>query len=112
MKQSRFLALGLSVLMIGALAGSAFAAPPNRVLNKRQAHQMERIHQGFHSGRLTRPEAYRLSKNQAKIDHYKRIAYADGRLSPNEYRKLDRMQDRQSAAILKQKHDRQNNFRW
>lgn len=112
MKKSRFLAMGLSVLMVGALAGSAFAAPRNRVVNNRQFTQMERIQQGFYSGRLTRPEAYRLSKNQAKINQYKRIAYADGRLSPNEYRKLDRLQDRQNAVIFQQKHDRQNNFHW
>lgn len=110
MKKSRFLALGLSVLMVGALAGSAMAAPRGKVVNNRQCNQTHRIQEGFRSGSLTRPEAYRLSKNQMKINRYERIAKADGRITPSEFRKLDRMQDRQNAAIFTQKHDRQYRY--
>lgn len=107
MKKSRFLALGLSVLMVGALASSAMAAPRGKVVNHRQCNQVNRIQQGVRNGSLTRPEAYRLSQNQMKINRYERIAKADGRITPNEFRKLDRMQDRQNAAIYAQKNDRQ-----
>lgn len=110
MKKSRFLALGLSVLMVGALAGSAFAAPRGQVVNKRQCNQMNRIHQGVRSGDLNRREAYRLSQNQWEINRVERIARADGRITPKEFRKLDHLQDRQNKAIYKQKNDRQGWF--
>jgi hypothetical protein len=110
MKKSRILALGLSVLMVGAMTGSALAAPRGKILNQRQCNQAQRIQQGLRSGQLTRPEAYKLTQNQMKINRYERIARADGRITPLEYKKLSTMQNRQNTAIYKEKNDRQNRY--
>lgn len=110
MKKSQMTALGLSVLMAASLAGSAFAGPLGKSVNCREYRQDSRIMQGVRSGSLTRPEANKLVKGQYQINRYERIARADGRISPQEFRKLQAMQQRQNIAIYNQKHDNQYRY--
>lgn len=102
-------------------AGAAFAqtavpatvpvvkpAVPPVVIDARQAHQEQRIAQGLQSGRLTAVEAARLQKGGAHIDSAQVRARADGEVTRQERHRLDKMTDRESTAIRRQKHDRQN----
>jgi hypothetical protein len=107
MKTNKLFAAGLSLLLLGSVAGAAFAGPYGHRVNERQERQADRIHQGIRSGELTRPEAHRLMQNEHQINRYERVARADGRISPKEHRRLERMQNHESHAIYHQKHDRQ-----
>ena len=103
----------LLVLMIGAapspsLGGSTASSPR---IDQRQAAQQQRIHQGIASGELTRKEAARLQKEQARIQRAEDKALADGRLTRYERAQIERMQDKASAHIAAEKHDRQHAYR-
>jgi hypothetical protein len=94
---------------LAALAAATPAAAHSRV-NHRQANEQHRIAQGVRSGRLTPYEAARLERQQARIARYEHRSRADGRgLSWQERRRIERMQDRASHNIYRQKHDGQ---RW
>lgn len=82
------------------------AATPG--LDKRQAEQQKRIDQGVASGQLNDREAARLRAREAKLEADKQAAKADGKVTAPERKKLHREADRDSKAIHRQKHDRQN----
>ncbi|OYU44746.1 MAG: hypothetical protein CFE44_11265 [Burkholderiales bacterium PBB4] len=89
---------------------AAFAQPPvpsTPNLDKREAIQQKRIDQGVASGQLTAKETNRLDKREAKLAADEATAKADGTLTPAERRKLQREAKRDSAAIYRQKHDKQ-----
>ena len=100
----------LLVLMMGALpaqgldASSAASTPR---IDHRQAVQQQRINRGVASGELTRSEAARLQKEQTRIQRAEDKALADGRLTRKEQMRIEDMQDRASAHISSQTHDRQ-----
>jgi hypothetical protein len=87
------------------LCGSALAQeehkPPIKAprITKRQLHQQERIKQGVKSGELTKGEAGKLEKQQAKIQHDKKVAKADGKVTPKERRKIRHEQNKASKDI-------------
>jgi hypothetical protein len=76
-------------------------------LDQRQANQEKRIEQGVASGQLNKKETIRLEKREGKLKADKLLAKADGKVTPQERRKLQREANRDSKAIYKQKHDRQ-----
>jgi hypothetical protein len=96
-----------------ALAGSVFAqttapaAPSTPRVDKREARQQARIDQGVASGQLTQKEATRMENGQARVNQAEANAKADGKVTRKERKHLDRMQDRQSGKIHRQKHDKQ-----
>lgn len=75
-----------------------------------QAEQRERIHQGIRSGELTPREAARLQAEQREIEHLQRMYMADGRLGPHERRHLVAELDDASRHIWRQKHDAQDRY--
>ena len=98
-------AITLAVASAGAFAqGGAMATPRADV---REANQQARIDSGVASGQLTRREAIRLEREQARIRRAEAIAKADGVVTPRERRELERMQREASAHIRAQKHDAQ-----
>lgn len=90
-----------------ALAQATPATPATPGIDKRQANQERRIQQGVKSGQLTGREAARLEQREAKIQTNKQADMADGKVTAQERRKLQREQNRTSRAITRQKHDRQ-----
>lgn len=76
-------------------------------IDQRQAHQQERINQGVQSGQLNQYEAARLERGQTHVQNMESRAAADGKITGVEARRIERTQDRQSARIYRQKHDRQ-----
>ncbi len=98
-----------TVLLGSAMAVAAAAAPaqtsPSSVVDQREAHQEQRIGQGIANGEVSAHEAYRLERQQARIDATEAAAQADGQLNPAERARLNRMQDTASRDIWQQKHD-------
>lgn len=104
----------LATLFLACTAAGAMAQTPpagaasTPVVDARQAQQQGRINQGVASGELTRREARQLRHQQQHIAHAEARAKADGVVTPGERAKLDRMQDRASRNIHRQKHDAQH----
>lgn len=73
----------------------------------RNVDQQQRIEQGLQSGQLSTGEARKLEQGEARIDRTEQHALADGSLSAPEKARIQREQNRESAAILDQKHDAQ-----
>lgn len=99
-----------TLILAAAIAGIALGAVPAAAQNvgTREHRQQGRIYQGARSGQLTRHEAYRLERQQARIDRSAaRDRRSGGGLSAAERHRLAYRQDRASAAIYRQKHDGQ-----
>ena len=92
------------ILSVIAFIGLSVQAGRNQ---NREHRQENRIGQGVKSGELTKHEAKRLARGQKKVDHFQKKAMEDGVMSDEEKAKLEKMQDRQSRRIHKQKHDGQ-----
>jgi hypothetical protein len=81
-------------------------------VNEREHNQQQRIRQGVRSGELTRREALRLEREQARI----RLAEARARRSGSEFTlreraRIQRELNQSSRHIRRQKHDRQDRNR-
>jgi uncharacterized iron-regulated protein len=98
---------GLGALSLLALTTSAFAAGPraDEVID-RDVNQQQRIEQGLQSGALTTREAGSLERGEARIERTEAKDLANnGKLSPAEQARINRMQNRESTAIAADKHN-------
>ena len=59
------------------------------------------------SGQLTQKEAERLQEGQRRIQKMEDHARADGKITDEERRRIERAQDRESERIRRETHDRQ-----
>ena len=100
------IAAGLLLAFV-SMASAGFAQTQTPVVKERQVNQQKRIAGGVKSGELTAKETRRLEAREAKIQHDKREAKADGEVTAKERAKLHREQNRASRAIHRQKHDAQ-----
>ena len=97
----------LSFMLAAPLAAFAqSSATP--VFDQRQANQEQRIQQGVQSGSLTQKEAARLEKGQDRLQRKEDRAKADGVVTPQERKNLQRAENKQSERIYREKHDRQH----
>jgi hypothetical protein len=116
MKKTLFRFFIVAVVIGGILPMTALAQGRYRRydnVNRRESYQRNRIREGIRSGELTRREAGRLIHQQRRIESYERRSRLDdGRLDRNERRRLDRMLDRSSRDIRRQKNDRQDRDRY
>lgn len=102
---TRWMTVGLCGLTL--TAGLALAAKPT--VRNRQVNQVRRIRNGVGNGSLTRPEAGRLRRNQGRLHRsIVRDRVDGGAFTPRERVKAQHRLNRQSRAIFRQKHDRQN----
>lgn len=99
----------LAVLSL-VLPTLAFAQANTPRVDQRQAIQAQRIDQGVASGSLTQREANRLDRGQQRVNNMEYRAKADGVVTRGERARLHQAQDRQSARIYNQKHDRQHDY--
>jgi hypothetical protein len=88
------------------IAGSAFAQSTGQVV-QRNINQQERIEQGLTSGALNTREAARLEREEAHIDRLEARALKDGTLTPDESRRINRLENKVSRDIYREKHDAQ-----
>jgi hypothetical protein len=84
-----------------------FAQANTPGIDQRQANQERRIDQGIASGELNARETARLDRGQDRVDNMENRAKSDGVVTRGERAKIHAAQDRQSARIYRQKHDRQ-----
>lgn len=107
--QSMVMSLSLSALafalMLPASASAGWPGAPRS--EAREQRQALRITQGVVRGALTPAEARRLQRSQQRVDAAQHSAAADGVVTVREKLRLERLQDRQSMRIARQKHDRQ-----
>ena len=101
----KIFSLILSAVFVLGLGVAAFGSTPH--IDRRERYQQQRIRQGVRSGELTRRETARLEAEQGRIRGYELYAKSDGHVSAGERRRLDRMLDRSSRDIYRQKHDGQ-----
>jgi hypothetical protein len=110
----------LLVLAIGGLmyAGPAVAQsgagpgvddpnhPRVNEVNQRQENQQKRIASGVEDGQLKPGQAANLEKGQARIDRTEKrdMRQDNGHLTKADQKQLNRMQNKQSAKIYKDKH--------
>lgn len=99
----------LAVLSL-VLPALAFAQANTPRVDQRQANQEQRIDQGVTSGSLTQREASRLDRGQQHVNNMENRAKSDGVVTRGERARLHNAQDRQSARIYRQKHDRQHDY--
>ena len=99
----------LAVLSL-VLPALAFAQANTPRVDQRQANQEQRIDQGVTSGSLTQREASRLDRGQQHVNNMENRAKSDGLVTRVERARLHNAQDRQSARIYRQKHDRQHDY--
>lgn len=98
-----------AMMIVLGFSTDSFAQRKYHTVNKRQAHQDQRIRQGIKSGELTASEVYRLNRQQYRIANTEaRFRRSGSSLSWRERYILDQAQDRASRSIYRQKHDRQN----
>ena len=76
-------------------------------IDQRQQNQERRIEQGEKSGALTKKEAARLEKGQARIQKMENKAVADGKVTAKERARIEKAQNRESRKIAREKHDKQ-----
>lgn len=103
----RIVGILLSVSFVLALGAGALAQSTPSV-DRREHRQQRRIRHGVRSGSLTRREAARLERQQARTRAAEARAKADGRVTARERVRLQRRENRTSRRIYRQKHDRQS----
>lgn len=104
------------LLALSFLAGSFFfvqAAEAKRChpmsINNREARQQRRISSGVNNGSLSNREAYRMEKQQNKLNRQEyRMRHDGDGLQPKERAHLQREEHRTSDNIYDQKHDGNN----
>jgi Tfp pilus assembly protein FimT len=92
-------------LLFSFLAGIAAPSAMAGEVKDREENQQDRIAQGIRSGELTKGEAARLEKGEAKIEKDRQKALSDGKLTPKEKKKLNREENKESKKIYKAKHN-------
>jgi hypothetical protein len=98
----------VSTALLAALV-APLAANAGEVQN-RINHENARINQGLHNGSLSQREYRRLDN---RLDHIQAQRNRDlrrngGHLTPAEYARLNREENRTSRAIYREKHDGDN----
>ena len=76
----------------------------------RPAVQQKRIVHGVQNGELTRAETRQLAREQRHIRHKKRIARADGVVTPGERREIRQDKRQASRHIARKKHNRRKRY--
>ena len=99
-----FAVVGLAVLALPTVA----SADPGDWFELRDQRNDARAEEGAASGALTERESDRVENRAQHADDVTDRALADGDLTVRERRNLDRVYDRDSRFLYRQKHDRQS----
>lgn len=103
MKTVRMLFAVAALAMFTTAVASAHPATPR--VDRREARQEMRIHEGMRNGQLTPREAARLQRGQRHVQRMERRAKSDGFVSLRERARLGHAQDRQSRRIMRFRHN-------
>ena len=102
MKSANLVGTGLFLL---ATAPVFAAGPATSEVVQRDLNQQQRIEQGLQSGQLSTREAGKLETQEKRIDRVEAHDLQDGKLSPVETAQINRMENRSSAQVYKDKHN-------
>lgn len=91
------------LFLLGAILAFVIVSASAQGPRDRVRHQ--RIERGFDRGQLTRPEKFRLQKNQFRYKAERRRAVRDGRVTPMERRRLHMMKSHDRREIFRLKHN-------
>jgi len=108
MRKSIALMFVAAFAAVSLTAFEAQAGTPR--VDRRQAHQSQRIREGVRSGQLTRGETRHLLRGQAHVRRMERRAKADGVVTPGERARLRQAQRVQSRHIARARHNGLNRF--
>ena len=103
MKTLQVLMLTMAIAMFATTLASAHSVTPR--VDRREACQAMRIHQGVRSGELTRGETRELVAGQRHVYRMERRAKSDGFVTTRERAHLGHAQNRQSRYIHRLKHN-------
>lgn len=107
--RSLIAALGIGALSL-SLPAAARGPASTPDIDQRLYEQQRRIDRGLRTGQLTQREAYRLERQQAQIRHDLYLAKADGVVTGQERRYIQRALDRSAAEIARERHDPQHDY--
>ena len=97
-----------SLMVIGLAVATCVAGTANAAgINQREAAQRQSIRNGVQDGSLTRPEAYRLGKQQVRLERKEQRFRSDGELTRRERANLQSSANASRASIYRQRHDNQ-----
>jgi hypothetical protein len=96
-----------ATLVVASFASSQAQTTKTPVINQEQREQQAKIINGVKTGALTPKETRRLERQQAHIQQDKKIAKADGVVTPNERHHIKAEQRRAERNIRREKHDAQ-----
>ena len=102
----RIVSILLLVMFVLTLGATSLAQQTPSV-DRREHRQQRRIRHGVKRGSLTRREALRLERQEARTRGAEARAKSDGRVTARERARLQRRENRTSRHIYRQKHDRQ-----
>lgn len=97
-------AQGTTAPVVPPVTGAASKVPN---MDAREKHQDQRIEKGLANGDISKREAKRLKMEQRGIDRAQKRAEADGQVTDKERARIDRMQDKASKDIKRQRSDDQ-----
>jgi glucose/arabinose dehydrogenase len=103
MKTLRVLMLTLAATLLATTIASAHSVTQR--VDRREARQSYRLHQGVRSGQLTRAEARRLRSGQRQVRRMEFRSERDGVVTRRERFRMENAQDRQSWRIWRLKHN-------
>jgi len=103
----RLLSILLSVVFVFGLAVTGFAQQTPSV-DRRERRQQKRIRRGVNNNTLTKREAARMERQQAKTHRMEEKAKSDGKVTRKERARLQHRENKTSRHIYRQKHDNQN----
>ncbi|MFN8241150.1 MAG: hypothetical protein U0X39_10450 [Bacteroidales bacterium] len=97
----------LAAIFLALTTGLTYGQRGVKTNSTRQVTQQGRINEGTRSGELTRRERTALEREQRRIQIEKKMAKADGTVTPAEKRFLRKEQNRANRHIRRQKNDAQ-----
>ena len=107
MKKTSSILIAVVISLFVGLSAMAQTTPGTRTqhINRRQHEQQARIRQGVRSGELTRGEARRLERNERQIRQEERAARADGVVTREERREINKDLNKTNRRVYRAKHN-------
>ena len=107
MKKTSSILIAVAISLFVGLTAMAQTTPETNTprINKRQHEQQKRIRQGVRSGELTKREAKKIEKDERGIRREERAAKADGTVTAEERKAINKDLNKTNRRIYRAKHN-------
>lgn len=107
MKKTSSILIAVVISLFVGLTALAQTTPGTHTphINKRQHEQQKRIRQGVRSGELTKGETKNIEKDERGIRQEERAARADGTVTPEERKDINKDLNKTNRRIYRAKHN-------